>query len=228
MRRGTWVIGVLLIVGWQAWAAPARAAAPLRKAVITLTPSSGAAGIPVTIAGSGFPTGCAGYLLIDSRNTGVSYGCGGDSAFHVTIAWPDSLDDGQHTVEARGIFAVATAAFTQISPTATPAPQPSATPALGASATAANSGGGTTGGSTTTGGGQNVSDLPATLALVGVCCSVGVVGTGVSVLIVALRRRERRMNPYIDTPYVPPPPPPPPIPQNPDEPWVWPNDPHAR
>lgn len=229
MRK--WLVMTLVVIACAlALGAPGPAAAQSgarRGAAITLNPTAGQAGTQVQITGTSFSSFCAGYILIDDQNTGVQFHCNNDSSFQVTITWPDGLADGNHLVTANSIFGATSAPFRQIPPVATPVPTD--TP----SATGTPSAGGVAGGGNPTPPASQTnspyySNWPAVLALGGLCCSVLVLGAGMTVLILMLRRRDRRSGLGMSAEYVPPPPPPPDVPPDPENPWVWPNDPFGR
>lgn len=230
----TWLgIALIVIAGGLALGTPGQAHAQIparQSSAITLKPAKGQAGTRVQISGSNYPSFCAGFILIDDQNTGAQFHCNGDTTFQVTITWPDGLDNGNHRVTANSFLGATSATFQQIAPVVTPAPTD--TPAATDTPTAGGTAGGGNGANPTPPasqpGPQYFSNFPAVLALGGLCCSVLVLGAGMTMLIVLLRRRDLRNGLGVRAAYIPPPPPPPDVPPDPDNPWVWPNDPFGR
>ena len=232
----------------------AHPAAAKSQPSISLKPTSGSVNTQVTIAGKNFPTFCIGIIQIDNESTTTTYTCDSHGSFQTTIAWPDGLNDGKHTIMAQGAFgSSAKATFTQISATPTPDAGATATVVAGATATASTAqatataiaqatvtaqqatatavaaAGAGAGGSTTPGASSGV---PGSLLIV-LFIAIALLIAGGLLLVLALNSRHHPITARSAHGYRPiPPPPPPPLPGDatmpPGEPWVWPNDPNQR
>lgn len=207
---------------------------------LSLSPSKGGANTQITITGKSFPAFCVGTISIDDNLAGAVYNCGSDGAFQTHLTWPDGLDDGKHTITARGFSSSAQATFTQV--TGTPTPDATATAAAGATVsagqataaaqstatasapTATKSGAVGAGGATPPSGGAGISPAALTMILV---ASLLLIAGGV-LLALALSNRRQVQHGLPTKAYRPAPPPPPNVTLPQGEDWVWPNDPYRR